>query len=134
MNLAPSNELLSNGQKKFDNVGTPNRKNGKIVSAAIEIDNNFTLIAPIFVPDVADLKAFAEQLHQTGEAWQGLAFGWYATYEPQGHRNVPEGSKVAVSPASFCLGDATAWCYCLTWDDGIDQEPTEIITSSLLEN
>jgi hypothetical protein len=91
------------------------------------------LVTPIFVPDVEEVRAFAEQLHAKGGLWRGIAFGWSASYEPE-NDEVPEGSRAEFTPASFCLGDANAWCYCLTWEDGNEMEPVEIITSNLLEN
>jgi hypothetical protein len=105
---------------------------GRIAAAGIEI-GDFVLVTPIFVPDTDEVRAFAEKLHAQGKPWRGIAFGWAAHYEPASDE-VPEGSKAKFDPASFCLGDANAWCYCLTWEDGDDQEPIEIITSNLLEN
>ena len=111
--------------------GIVTRPSGRIANAAIDLDG-FTLVTPIFVPDKDEVRAFADQLHAKGQAWFGIAFGWQASYEPESDQ-VPEGSKAEFLPASFCLGDASAWCYCLTWDYP-GEEPTEIITSSLLEN
>jgi hypothetical protein len=130
MSLVKSREPSETKQAGFSLPGSVKRANGRIASAAIEIDDDFTLIAPVFVPDLADVRAFAEQIHKQGKAWRGIAFGWSAHYEPKSGR-VPAGSKALFDPASFCVGDATAWCYCATWEDGDDLPPLEYIADKL---
>lgn len=109
--------------------GIITKAGGRIADAAIDL-GGFILVTPIFVPDTDEVRAFANQLHAKGQLWRGIAFGWEASYEPESDI-VPEGSHAEFSPASFSLGDASAWCYCLTWDYP-GEEPTEIITSNLL--
>lgn len=115
------------GQVKLLPPGSTIKVNGTIEQAAIQI-NGFTLMAPVFVPDLDEVRAFAEELHEKGEPWQGKAFGWHGHYEPA-NDDVPPGSKATINPASFTLGDATAWCYTRTWED---DEPAEFVTHSLI--
>ncbi len=121
MSLTRSNELLGRESTQLSLPGSVKRASGRIADAAIEI-GDFILLAPIFVPDLDEVRSFADRVHTKGLPWRGVAFGSRANYEPES-ASVPAGSKAKFTPASFCLGDANAWCYCLTWEDGIAEEP-----------
>jgi hypothetical protein len=126
MSLTKSRESFESGTAPFWLPSIVKQVDGEIRDAAIDLEG-FTLVVPVFVPDVRAVRAFAEQLHRKAQPRRGIAFGWSAHYEPA-NDDVPEGSRAEVNPASFTLGDATAWCYTITWEA---DEPIEIVTDSL---
>jgi hypothetical protein len=106
---------------------------GRIARAGIDVGDDYVLIAPVFIPDLADVRAFAQELHVQKQPWRGVGFGWEANYEPAS-QDVPEDSKATFTPASFCIGDALAWCVCLSWDDGDDKPPVETVTHAIIDS
>jgi hypothetical protein len=81
---------------------------------------------PIAVPDLDDVRHFAHELHQKGESWQGVAFGWEAEYNPE-RVEPPLDSKMTFTPADFCIGESGIWFFSLMWEHGRDQEPVEFL-------
>ena len=47
--------------------------------------------ARITVPDLKEVRSFANDLHSLGKHWQGEIFSWQAEYTPQSDRK-PEDS------------------------------------------
>ncbi|MBK9233915.1 MAG: hypothetical protein IPO15_24510 [Anaerolineae bacterium] len=41
-----------------------------------------SVIVPVSVPDLDDVRALAVQLHHGGKSYQGRMWGWEVTYEP----------------------------------------------------
>lgn len=88
-------------------------------------DQRSTLI-PILVPDLADVRALADQLHARGEAWQGEAFGWAAEYNPE-QPQPPLDSALTFTPADFCIGESGIWFFSRQWEDGRAAPPVEFL-------
>jgi len=87
---------------------------------------NFSQILPLAIPDLAEVKAFANYLHTFGKHWKGEIFGWSAEYNPE-RRRKPLGSKMAFTPGDFCIGESGIWFFSLMWEDGKDKEPTAFL-------
>lgn len=62
----------------------------------------------VAVPDLNEVRAFAEKLHAAGKHWQGEAFGWQAEYNPE-QPEPPLDSMMTVTPADFCIGESGIW-------------------------
>jgi hypothetical protein len=50
------------------------------------------------LPDLKEVKAFANHLHSLGKYWQGEIFGWQAEYSPESDKK-PVDSKLTFTPA-----------------------------------
>jgi hypothetical protein len=80
----------------------------------------------VVIPDLAEVKGFANHLHATGKHWNGEMFGWPAEYTPE-RRKKPLGSKMRFTPADFWIGESGVWFYSLMWERGKDKEPVEFL-------
>lgn len=78
----------------------------------------------VAIPDLAQVRAFSDQLHQAGKPWSGLFQGWDGEYIPS-NPTQPPGSKMTFTPAEFVLGDSRVWFFGRMWEDGDDYIPTE---------
>lgn len=96
-----------------------------ITVVKIDLDDYRTL-APVFIPDLAEVRALADQLHHQRQPWQGEAFGWSAGYNPSS-AEPPPGSKMPFTPADFWIGDGALWFFALLWEAGDDQPPVETV-------
>lgn len=83
-------------------------------------------ILPVAIPDLTEVKAFANRLHAAGKRWQGEVFGWPAEYAPES-RKKPSGSKMRFTPASFWVGESGIWFFSLMWEHGKNEEPVEFL-------
>ena len=81
---------------------------------------------PLAVPDLNEVKAFAQHLHSLGKSWQGEIFGWPAEYTPES-RKKPLGSKMRFTPADFWIGESGIWFCSLMWEQGKNKEPSEFL-------
>ena len=73
------------------------------VKAKIPAQADYDLILPLAVPDLKEVKAFANHLHSLGKYWQGEIFGWQAEYSPESNKK-PVDSKITFTPADFWIG------------------------------
>ena len=81
---------------------------------------------PIAVPKLDEVRAFANQLHQSGESWSGEAFGWQAEYDAES--SVPPlDSKMTFTSADFCIGESGIWFFSMMWEYGGDKTPVEFL-------
>ena len=96
-----------------------------IYRAKIELDD-YALFLPVFIPNLDDVRAFANQLHARNKAWQGEAFGWDAVYNPASPEP-PLDSKMTFTPADFSIGDGAIWFFAMLWEDGDEQPAAETI-------
>ena len=96
------------------------------VKAKIPSRANYTPILPVFVPDLSEVRAFANHLHTIGKRWKGELFGWQAEYTPE-HRRKPAGSKMKFTPADFWIGESGIWFYSLMWERGKHKKPVEFL-------
>lgn len=83
-------------------------------------------IVPVSVPDIDEVKHFAQDLHQKGQAWNGEAFGWPAEYNP-GKADPPIDSNMTFTPADFCIGESGIWFFSLMWENGKEFEPVDFL-------
>ena len=96
------------------------------VKARIPQCANYSPIVPLAVPDISEVKAFAQHLHTIGKHWQGELFGWLAEYTPES-RKKPTGSKMQFTPADFWIGESGIWFFSLMWEHGKNNEPVEFL-------
>src|SRR5581483_183259 len=125
MSSLKSQELLKSIPRVSSRAGERNKTNGKIYRAKIELDD-YAVFVPVFIPDLDDVRDFANRLHARQAAWQGEAFGWDAVYHPSSSEPPPD-SKMTFTPAEFSIGDGALWFFALMWEDGDDKPPTETV-------
>lgn len=125
MNSLKLSELSSVVPPKSPLNGTTSSANGTIVIVNIDLDDYHTL-APVFIPDLDEVRAFAQQLHSQRQAWEGEAFGWNAGYKPSSLEPPPD-SKMTFTPADFWIGDGALWFFALMWEAGDDKPPVETL-------
>ena len=83
-------------------------------------------ILPLAVPELKEVKAFANHLHSLSKHWQGEIFGWQAEYTPESDKK-PEASNMTFTPADFWIGESGIWFFSLMWEHGKDKNPVEFL-------
>lgn len=96
------------------------------VKAKIKRHDGHASVMPIVIPEIGEVRKFAAKLHAKGKAWQGEAFGWQAEYNPE-KAEPPLESRMAFTPADFCIGESGNWFFSLMWEHGRDAEPVEFL-------
>ena len=96
------------------------------VRANIPVQPNSSLVLPLSIPILEEVRSFSNHLHATGRAWQGVIFGWNAEYTPESRRK-PAESKMAFTPAEFWIGESGIWFFSRMWEHGKDQAPVEFL-------
>ncbi|MBP8002359.1 MAG: hypothetical protein KA314_14430 [Chloroflexi bacterium] len=96
------------------------------VKAKVKTIANYTPVVPILVPELDEVRAFANRVHQAGKFWQGQAFGWSAEYNPE-KSEPPLDSAMIFTPADFCIGESGIWFFSMMWEHGKDAEPVEFL-------
>jgi hypothetical protein len=98
-----------------------------------------SVAVPVAVPDRTALLALAQQLHTSGQAFQGLVWGWPVHYDPEISQDAAEfqvptsdgGYRIELrpfwSPASFTIGESGIWFFSLLWENGDAQPPVEFL-------
>ena len=81
-------------------------------------------ILPLAIPDLKEVKAFANHLHILGKHWRGEIFGWPAEYTPESDQK-PIDSNMTFTPADFWIGESDIWFFSLMWEYGKHKEPVE---------
>jgi len=94
--------------------------------AKIQFRPDESPILPLVIPDLAEVRAFANHLHGVGKRWNGELFGWQAEYTPES-RKKPAGSKMSFTPADFWIGESGIWFFSLMWEHGKHQQPVEFL-------
>jgi len=74
------------------------------------------------VPDLKEVKAFADHLHSLGKYWQ-------AEYTPESNKK-PEDSRMTFTPADFWIGESGIWFFFLMWEHGKEKDPVEFLDDS----
>jgi hypothetical protein len=94
---------------------------------------------PVAVPDLAEVRKLANQLHATGQEYHDVVWGWPVQYDPElsesaAEFQVPDGEggyKTEIrpfwSPASFTIGESGIWLFSLLWEHGRDEAPIEYL-------
>lgn len=98
----------------------------RTVKAQIEFEDEERIVVPVIIPDIEEVRTFANQLHAKNQRWEGEAFGWQAEYTPERPETPPD-SKMIFTPANFCIGQSEIWFYSLMWEKGKDKEPVEYL-------
>lgn len=96
------------------------------VKVKIRAQIGYEPILPLAVPDLSEVKAFANHLHLLDAHWQGEIFGWQAEYTPESDKK-PEDSNMAFTPADFWIGESEIWFFSLMWENGKNKEPVEFL-------
>jgi len=91
-----------------------------------ETDITTELTIPVAVPDLAQIRDFACELHKKGKAWRGEYAGWPAYYTPEDWSRKPPYSKQQFYPAEFWIGTDRIWTFTMAWEDGAEEEPIEL--------
>jgi len=78
------------------------------------------------VPELSDIKEFANKLHLQNTYWKGEYLGWQAEYNPQTNEK-PVDSNMQFAPANFWIGESGIWFFSLMWEHGKDKEPVEFL-------
>ena len=96
------------------------------VKAKIPAHADYEPILPLAVPELKEVKVFANHLHSLGKHWAGELFGWQAEYTPESDKK-PEGSNMTFTPADFWIGESGIWFFSLMWEHGKDKDPVEFL-------
>ncbi len=94
----------------------------KVAYADEHYDQESILVIPITIPEMAEIRQLAEELHAKGEPYEGKAWGWPVSYEPE-QPEPPIDSNLTFTPASFTIGVSFIWFVSFTWEYGSDAEP-----------
>jgi hypothetical protein len=78
------------------------------------------------VPELSEVKEFANKLHLQGKYWKGEYLGWQVEYTPESNER-PEDSNMQFTPADFWIGESEIWFFSLMWEHGKDKEPVEFL-------
>lgn len=71
------------------------------------------------IPDLKEVKAFANHLHSLGKSWQ-------AEYTPE-REHKPVDSNMTFTPADFWIGESGIWFFSLMWEHGKEKDPVEFL-------
>ena len=70
------------------------------VKAKIPAYADYEPILPLAVPDLKEVKAFANHLHSLGKHWEGEIFGWQAEYTPESDKMPVDSNMASLPPNS----------------------------------
>lgn len=84
------------------------------------------IVLPILIPDLTEVRDFANYLHKSGKPWRGELLGWHAEYVPES-RKKPIDSKMLFTPADFYIGESGIWFFSMMWERGKHEEPVEFL-------
>lgn len=96
------------------------------VKAKIHPHSEETPIVPIVVPDLDEVRTFANALHRKAERWEGEVFGWSAEYNPE-RAEPPLDSRMTFTPADFVIGESGIWFFSMLWERGQENAPVEFL-------
>lgn len=115
--------------------------NPTLVTVNTHSDNgpSRAVAVPLFIPNLDEVRALALRLHEDAHPYQGRAWGWEVTYEPEvtepeAEVEVADGKGGFVTEtmplwmaASFTIGESGVWFFSLLWENGVDQPPVEFL-------
>ena len=78
---------------------------------------------PVSIPDIEEIRQFANELHVAGIAYEGEMGGWPVQYEPE-LPEPPLDSRLTFTPAFFWIGVWPIWYVSFTWEAGRSHEPS----------
>lgn len=91
------------------------------------------------VPELAEVREYANVLHVRGDAYEGQMWGWSVHYEPElieenalfelpdNGDGMKQEQRSHYSPASFTAGESGIWFFSLLWENGREAEPVEFL-------
>ena len=91
------------------------------------------------VPELAEVREYANVLRLCGEVYEGQMWGWSVHYEPElieenalfelpdENSGMKRERRRHFSPASFTVGESGIWFFSLLWENGRDAEPVEFL-------
>lgn len=97
------------------------------------------------VPELAEVREYANVLHLRGEAYEGQMWGWSVHYEPElieenalfelpdNGDGMKQEQRSHYSPASFTVGESGIWFLSLLWENGREAEPVEFLDVAPVE-
>lgn len=106
-------------------------------------DNEY--IVPVQVPELAEVREYANVLHLRGEAYEGKMWGWPVHYDPElieenalfelpdNGDGMKQEQRSHYSPASFTVGESGIWFFSLLWENGREAEPVEFLDVAPVE-
>jgi len=98
-----------------------------------------TVVIPVAVPSLEEVRAFALRLHQLNQPYEDMIWGWPVYYDPEIKEEetafeIPDGAggfrteiRPFWSPASFTIGESGVWFFSLLWENGADNPPVEFL-------
>jgi len=96
------------------------------VKVKIRTETGEEPVLPLAVPDLNEVRSFANHLHSLDSHWQGEIFGWQAEYTSESKQKPPD-SKMAFTPVDFWIGESGIWFFSLMWEHGKDKAPVEFL-------
>jgi len=91
------------------------------------------------IPELTEVREYANALHRRGEAYQGQMWDWPVYYEPElveesalfelpdNGDGMKQERRSHYSPASFTVGESGIWFFSLLWENGREAEPVEFL-------
>jgi hypothetical protein len=83
-------------------------------------------IIPVTVPDIDEIRRFADELHARNVEFDDEVWGWPVHYDPE-LPEPPVDSRLSFTPASFWIGVWPIWYVSLTWEYGRGREPHVLV-------
>jgi len=96
------------------------------VKVKIHARAGYEPILPLAIPDLSEVRAFANHLHALDKNWQGEIFGWQAEYTAESSSK-PLDSNMTFTPADFWIGESGIWLFSIMWENGKDKTPVEFL-------
>jgi len=86
-------------------------------------DGDDQIVVPIAVPDIDDIRKLAQIIHERGQVYEDVIWGWPVHYVPS-NPEPPIDSKMTFTPAGFFIGIWPVWYVSLMWEAGDEAEPS----------
>jgi hypothetical protein len=110
----------------FSKHGKEKRASMLTAKVKISSNQNHSFVLPVAIPELREVKAFANTLHAAGRQWRGEFMGWQTEYTPES-KEKPADSNMQFTPADFWIGESSIWFFSMMWEHGKDNEPTEFL-------
>ena len=91
------------------------------------------------IPELTEVREYANALHRRGEAYQGQMWDWPVYYESEvveerasfqltdNGDGMKQEQRSHCSPASFTVGESGIWFFSLLWENGRYAKPVEFL-------
>lgn len=105
--------------------------NLKVRIPTIELETGVQPAIPLSVPTTEEIGQLADALHRKGQRFDGEAWGWPVSYEPE-DATPPIDSRMTFTPASFTIGVFGVWFVSLTWERGRIAAPSVFLDADVV--